>query len=103
MSLTQGERKLNAMSATHDNHALTGPRAIDNLGRDSGPSEDVWSVRQERTALWSRAGYWSGSTGIAPFLCVKLTPYISLPPTPNAPNAPPEPCAPIFEHHHPAS
>ena len=42
MSLTQGERKLNAMSAPHDNHALTGPRAIDNLGRDSGPSEDVW-------------------------------------------------------------
>jgi hypothetical protein len=30
------------MPAPHDNHALTGPRAIDNLGRDSGPSEDVW-------------------------------------------------------------
>ena len=76
MSLTQGERKLNAMSAPHDNHALTGPRAIDNLGRDSGPSEDVWCAPGAYSELWSRAGYrtGAGSTGIAPFLCVKLTP-----------------------------
>jgi hypothetical protein len=33
------------MSAPHDNHALTGPRAIDNLGRESGPSEVRGRVR----------------------------------------------------------
>jgi hypothetical protein len=41
----------NVRRAPHDNHALTGPRAIDNLGRESGPTPRTCGVRQERTAV----------------------------------------------------
>ena len=66
----------------------TGPRAlvpIDNLGRESGPSEDVCA----RSALYgAEPGYWSGST--VPFV-VEWSLTFAYPPNPYAPGAPPVP------------